>query len=104
MSSSSKDIAGSGVDFLERVVQLRTGLYTEMLADLEAHLPVLRQLARQIDQLDAERNLALMLFHDLANSLDGVLGHSRIGNFQRDLLHLLLADAVERHDLQRVEL
>src|SRR5438128_6320642 len=44
-----------------------------------------------------------MILENLADLLDRHLVHARVGNLERDLFHLLVADAVERKDLQRVQ-
>ena len=62
------------------------------------------ELLRHLDDGDAHRNLAGVILEDLADALHRILIHALVRDLQRDLLHFLLADAVERHDLQRVEL
>src|SRR5438045_714652 len=74
-----------------------------MLVDLEPEL-VLAERFRQLDDRDAERNLAGVFVDDLANAADALVAHVGVADLERDLLDLLVADAVERHDLQRVKL
>src|ERR1051326_2939718 len=87
----------------ERGAQLRAGLHAEVLVELHAHGRAAGAVG-DVDDGDAHRDLARVVLEDLAHPLHPLLGHVGVADFERDLLHLLFADAFERHDLQRVQL
>src|SRR4051812_8514643 len=96
----SENISRRRVQLLQRRAQRRSGLHTEVMADLQTQFA----LVRYVDKRDAHGDFSDMILEDLPDALHSALGHARIWHLERDLFHFLVADAVKRHDLQRVEL
>src|SRR5512142_880502 len=97
--TGSEDIAGARVNLLERLAQFGTRLHFERAVDFQPDLAVLRYL----DERDGDRDLAGMLLDDVTDLLHEVLADARVRKLEGDLADALVADAVERHDLERVE-